>query len=173
MCCTDTSVNDVDVDTGTECLIGEGVGEVLQLRRTGGTSIARDTLQTPRSRGLSAKRLDRCLLFNNVDLGVVGKVLSVGVADVKDHDLNIAVGRLPLDNIALVVLKLQLVEVLLNTLELSSLVALKGNDVLLGLVRVVAELGRLVADETLAGGKDSGDKGQKTGDGEGSPHFGL
>lgn len=97
----------------------------------------------------------------------------MGVADVQDHNLDLIVGRFPLDNIAIVILKLQLLEIFLHTAELSSLIAHESNDVLLRLILVVAELGDFVADKTFTCGKNSSSKGQKTGDGECSPHFEL
>jgi hypothetical protein len=170
--CSYTSVNDVDIDTGTEALVGESVGEVLGLGRTCCASFAGDALQAPWCSSLLAEGLDLSLLLNDGDLGVFGKGFCVGVANVKDQDLDVGVIGLPLDYIALA-LKLQFVEVLLNTAPLSSLVALEGNDVLLGLGGVVTKPGRLVVDDTLSGGEDGGGESQKTGDGKGSPHVEL
>jgi hypothetical protein len=170
--CSYTSINDVDVDTGTEALVGEVVGEVLSLRAARRANFARDAFQAPWCSSLCSKGLDLSLLLNYIDLGVFSKGFGVGVANVKDQDLNRSVVGFPLDYI-IVVQEFQLFEVLLNTTELSSLVALEGNDVLLGLGGVVAELGNLVVDDALSGGEDSGGESQKTRNGEGSPHVEL
>ena len=98
----------------------------------------------------------------------------MGVANLHNDNPDIVVVGLPLDDVAIVgFLELKLLELLLDIIKLSSLVAVESNDVLLGLEGVVAELGNLVVDKSLAGGKHGRGNGQKTCDGKGSPHFGL